>query len=654
MIKSLHFTTLRAKIIRLVLIVSGLALALACFSFTLSNLSDEAATQRQQLTKIAELEARSIAAPLAFSDSEAIAENLRFLSGIREIQSASLIVEGQVSTLYRAPQAQMEAMRTSPARLDDERSIVVAVKQGGYDIITPIRLEPNIIGHLAIRYSDADWTRNLLRLVFVAAVIFLVSVIVALVLTSRMHREITNPLNRLVGVMQHVQNTRDYTQTVEVTTNDEVGQLMGAFNDMLEEVKRREIDLNRAVSETIKARDAAEHASQTKSQFLANMSHELRTPLNAIIGYSEILQEENEGVIGAEGLEDLRRIQAAGNHLLGLINEILDLSKIEAGRVDLVHSDLDMAALVRFAVDTVSPIASANGNRIEVTIAPDLGQIRNDSVRLKQCLINLLSNAAKFTQDGVVMVNVSRQRNESGSADDDLLRIDVADTGIGIGDEEMAKLFQPFVQADASITRKFGGTGLGLSITRKLAQLMGGDITAQSMLGAGSTFTLTVSVRSDIEELLEEDMQRELGTSARPSIVVIGPETPHRDSLFLWLEGRGFQPYVANDGVGALFLARKVSPSLIVLLTQLSGETIEDVRDYFDQSPILRKAPILQIDYVVEGDEPEFAVFDDVLSEEESNSQRLALTMDLDDPHPDWSLLGPKLKMVLPALKEAA
>jgi signal transduction histidine kinase len=232
-----------------------------------------------------------------------------------------------------------------------------------------------------------------------------------------------------------------------------------------------------------KSRELAE-ASQHKSQFLANMSHELRTPLNAIIGVSEMLHEDAEAA--KQDTEPLDRVLGAGRHLLALINDILDLSKIEAGRMELQLEDFPLAPLIDGVVKTIEPLAAKNGNRVAVNCDGAIKSLHADQMRLRQTLLNLMSNANKFTERGTISVD-ARQAQENGR---DWITIAVADTGIGMTPEQMGKLFQEFSQADASTTRKYGGTGLGLAISKRFCEMMGGDITVESEVGRGSTFTI--------------------------------------------------------------------------------------------------------------------------------------------------------------------
>ena len=230
-----------------------------------------------------------------------------------------------------------------------------------------------------------------------------------------------------------------------------------------------------------KSRQLAE-ASQHKSQFLANMSHELRTPLNAIIGVSEMLREDAEAL--KQDTEPLDRVLGAGRHLLALINDILDLSKIEAGRMELHLESFALAPLIDGVIKTIEPLAAKNANRVAVHCDTAIGAMHGDQMRLRQALLNLMSNANKFTERGTISID-ARQGQEDGS-----ISISVADTGIGMTPEQMGKLFQEFSQADASTTRKYGGTGLGLAISKRFCQMMGGDITVASEPGKGSVFTV--------------------------------------------------------------------------------------------------------------------------------------------------------------------
>jgi PAS domain S-box-containing protein len=239
------------------------------------------------------------------------------------------------------------------------------------------------------------------------------------------------------------------------------------------------------------AKEAADEANKSKSAFLANMSHELRTPLNAIIGYSEMLQEEAEDLEQESFIPDLEKIQGAGKHLLGLINDILDLSKIEAGKMTLYLEEFDIAKMLNDIAETVQPLILKNGNTLKVECQADIGVMRADLTKVRQTLFNLLSNAAKFTEQGNVTLSAWRLTDATYTAQSEIV-FSVKDTGIGMSEEQQSKLFESFQQADASTTRKYGGTGLGLAISRKFCRLMGGDLTVNSELEKGTEFTATL------------------------------------------------------------------------------------------------------------------------------------------------------------------
>ena len=229
-----------------------------------------------------------------------------------------------------------------------------------------------------------------------------------------------------------------------------------------------------------------EAASAHKSQFLANMSHELRTPLNAIIGVSEMLLEDARDLERKDAVEPLERILRAAQHLLALINDILDLSKIDAGKMEMHLESVETAPLIEEVAATIRPLAEKNGNRVDVDCATDLGPVRADPMRLRQALLNLASNAAKFTDNGTIKIAGGRAREDGR----DWTVLSVSDTGIGMTPQQVSRLFQDFVQADASTTRKYGGTGLGLAISRRFCRMMGGDISVESAPRRGSTFTI--------------------------------------------------------------------------------------------------------------------------------------------------------------------
>ena len=322
------------------------------------------------------------------------------------------------------------------------------------------------------------------------------------------------------------------------------------------------------------ARALAEQANQTKSEFLANMSHELRTPLNAIIGYAQILQEDAEDAGQDEMTPDLKKIESAGKHLLGLINDILDLSKIEAGRMEIYLEPVSVPALADEVRTLTAPLASANGNRVEVTIDPAIGSIQADVTKLKQSLLNLVSNACKFTKEGRVGLDVRQQDGPEGPQ----IVFEVSDSGIGMTPEQQAKLFQAFSQADASTTRKFGGTGLGLAITKRLCNLLGGDVAVTSEEGQGSRFTITLPLRAaDAWNAMEGAAPEVSGPEQAATLLLIDDDPQVHDLLGQMLSREGYRVEHATSGPDALTMVQKVRPAgilLDVMMPQVDGWTV--------------------------------------------------------------------------------
>ena len=325
-----------------------------------------------------------------------------------------------------------------------------------------------------------------------------------------------------------------------------------------------------------------ELASRHKSQFLANMSHELRTPMNAIIGITEMLLEDARALGQEDQIEPHERILRAGKHLLALINDILDLSKIEAGKMELHLESFAIAPLVEEVVTTIRPLAEKNGNRVVVECPVDLGTMRADVTRVRQALLNLASNAGKFTERGLVTIAVARRRDDGRN----WITFAVSDTGIGMTTEQMAKLFEEFTQADASTTRKYGGTGLGLAISRRFCRMMGGDITVESTPGQGSTFTIRLPV--EVQTAEEGEARRTsmpVSDTPRPAppvrasrrVLVIDDDPTVRELMERFLVKEGFSVVTAANGVEGLRRAREVRPAAItldVLMPDLDGWTV--------------------------------------------------------------------------------
>jgi len=378
------------------------------------------------------------------------------------------------------------------------------------------------------------------------------------------------------------------------TTPDELGDMSRAlvvFRDNAREIRH-------AHEEAEAARHQAEAASRTKSAFLANMSHELRTPLNAIIGYSEILREDAQDRGDKTSEADLVKIETAGKHLLGLINDILDLSKIEAGRMDMHFEDVDLRKLLADVRTIVTPLVDKNGNTFEIEVPTDIATMHIDLVKLKQSLINILSNAAKFTKGGVVKLTLSRGMSDARKP---VFRFAIKDTGIGMSEEQIGRLFQAFTQADASTTRNYGGTGLGLTITKHFCTMLGGDIVVTSAPGQGSTFTITLPEGGKaVPAERTETVPSISGDATGKTVLIVDDDPAVHDVLRATIAKEGYRLLHAYDGAQALEIARNERPDVItldVMMPKLDGWT---VLGKLKSDPALAPIPVIMLTIVDE------------------------------------------------------
>jgi signal transduction histidine kinase/CheY-like chemotaxis protein len=481
-------------------------------------------------------------------------------------------------------------------------------------LFSPTRME--LLGSVKLEYNGVFY-QHLVRDVWVEMLWALVIAVILLVVVQRWVSYLLHPLSVLAAHLSAVNfETLKGLPKTGGKMSAEIQQVWTAVGQLFARLKQRDADLaaeHDAAQAALQAKLEAESASREKSRFLANMSHELRTPLNAIIGYSEMLREDAEAMDNDVFSADLEKIRSAGRHLLSLINDVLDLSKIEAGKMQLYLEDFSLPALVDEAANTVAPLVAAGGNTLEVECPEEVGSMYADAAKLQQVLINIMGNAAKFTHHGRIHLRAGRARE----ADGDWITISVHDTGIGISEEQQEKLFNAFTQADLSTTRSYGGTGLGLTISRSICRLMGGDIGLQSALGRGSTFTIRIPAAvkaprglpaapvstpgashpdpvlqrmnpGDAEAASENDRREKICT-----VLVIDEDPAEGDLLARALGKDGFRVLGAQSGEQGLALAAQWLPDVILLDVMVADPDGWSVLERLKQDEQLMHIPVI-------------------------------------------------------------
>lgn len=478
-------------------------------------------------------------------------------------------------------------------------------------IFSPRTME--LLGSVRLEYNDAFYNRLISEVWWEMGGSMGLALLLLLVMQYWV-RGLLKPLTDLSNRLAHMDlDSQVNLPPAKRSVSTEIRQVWGAVEELFTRLQQRNVALDAehaAAQDALQAKLEAEAANKEKSQFLANMSHELRTPLNAIIGYSEMLYEEAGESGSAEMAGDLVRIVSSGKHLLSLINDVLDLSKIEAGKMQLYLDDVSLPLLVSEVMDNVEPLIASNGNSITVNCDPKIGSIRSDASKLKQVLINVLGNAAKFTHDGEVILSVDRMSDKVGS----WAVFRVVDTGIGISEEQQKYLFKAFTQADESATRQYGGTGLGLTISRSMCQLMGGDIIVKSHPENGSEFIIkipndvlgvdegssVVSMSNRMPALgLAGEIKQNLTESivARnddlPTILVIDDDLSVGDLLRRSLGSEKFQIEAVKSGQKGLSRAVELVPDLIVLDVNILDMAGWSVLSQLKKNPALIHVPVV-------------------------------------------------------------
>lgn len=560
----------RTKLTALSLVVTGLALVISALGLVLVQYVHERQTSNQHFRQLAEILVGDLGVPTVFQDRRAAEAVMRSAQWVPDLlwMDADAVNRQHIAS-YLAPDL-------TPAEYAEARRL--RVDQAGHRLFGDfgsfgtyrmgIERDHRVVGTLVLGFRY----RSLLAIVGdtlpVAMVVITACMALALALAGQMRRMVFRSLRGLQRAMRGVRASGDLAARVERVDDPDFAPIIDNFNAMLAQIEGQNARLATAMAALSEARDAAEAANVAKSEFLANMSHELRTPLNAIIGYAEVLREDLERAGMRRSQEDVGWICSSSQQLLELINSLLDLSKIEAGRMELDLHSFDLRKLLGEVEALLIPLAARQGNTLTFNIAPEVGMMLGDSTRIRQCLLNLGGNACKFTRDGFIEVQA---RIEGGH-----LVLVVSDTGIGMGEDEITRLFQPFTQSDASTTRLYGGTGLGLALVDRFARMMGGAVDVTSDVGLGSVFTIRIpcdparnpGADAPCAALPDAPMGR---PRIRPLAMIVDDEPSSVELLRRMLDRDGYDALVAPDGEAGLAMARQARPDIILLDLALPG-----------------------------------------------------------------------------------
>lgn len=514
-LKRLRDVSLQAKILGIIALSVIIAMVIS-FAFIIPrNINSIREDLIEKMLVVSEVIGVNAITALEFNDPDAVNEMLASLEGVPDVLSVQ--VYDRYDNLFATYSRSMIETSELPSPEEIGEMSKPYFKDDALYLMYPIRSSDNqLYGRLLLRASTEQVGNRISSSLEFFLILLLGMLLITTILGYQLQKLISKPILNLADVAETISAEGDYTIRVKKMYDDETGELYDNFNKMLNQIEKRDLEI-RALNENLevkvqkrtedleRARQEAIHANMIKSQFLANMSHELRTPMNAIIGYSEMLEEDAEDMGVEDIIPDLKKIQSAGRHLLGLINSVLDLSKIESGKMTLYLETFDVPSLVTDVVSNIQPLIAKNANKLVQDFPADIGTMHADMTKVRQITINLLSNASKFTEQGTVTLRIRKTTDQTVEQ----IIFEVEDTGIGMSPEQVERVFEAFTQADNSTTRKYGGTGLGLTISKRFSQMMGGDITVESEEGKGTTFTLILPVKVKEEKKVNETRDAE-------------------------------------------------------------------------------------------------------------------------------------------------